>query len=63
MIHMLSTGSKAHIANNNAMKSKCGESPEKNSRLLRFLFPVYTALSPSYSWQAFKEIWDATFAY
>jgi hypothetical protein len=56
MIHMLSTGLFTRIANNDAAKSKSGESPAKNSCLLRFIFPVYRRLCASYSWQAFRNI-------
>jgi len=50
---MLSTGLTSRIFNNHAAKSKFGESPVKNSSLLRFIFPVYTRRFASYSWQAF----------
>jgi hypothetical protein len=55
MIHTLSTGLPSRITNKHAEKSKFGESPVKKQLSLRSFFPVYTALSPSYSWQAFKK--------
>jgi hypothetical protein len=53
---MLSTGLPSRIANKHAAKSKFGESPVKNSRLLRLSFSIYRPTRDSYSWQAFRNI-------
>jgi hypothetical protein len=52
MIHMLSTGLNAHIHNTGNATPFRGGTGSKKQVALRFIFPVYTWLSSSYSVQA-----------